>query len=309
MASTNDSKVFYPSADGRHTLVGILTSPAKPQDQSAAQPSNGKNVVVLVHGAMANKNSFYHKYFAETLSTDLGFHVFRFDFTGNGESGPIFKKTDDGKDSDEQYRNMMESFWCDVSDLAKTCEYLNEKHGLTTACIIGHSRGGQVAHMFAVQHASRLKIPRIIGTNMRFYLEFWRTTYRKYVAEEGRWTLQWKNRGAPIKHIVSDADVNLYAEVPMHDVSKLGVKVLNCYGLIAPNGTGQASYDTGNEFLTDGVVPFTDVEAPANLIKDHTLRFIENVGHFFREDGSAERLWVVVRNWLIDKPDSDIAKL
>lgn len=290
-----EHKMSYAAADGAHELVGILTRPP------AGVAARGE-AVVLVHGGMANKNSFYHKHLASKLASELGYHVFRFDFVGNGESFPIFKKAADGTETTEAYRNMMSGFWLDVDDLAWTCEYLAVDHGLKVACAIGHSRGGQVCHMMAVKHGARLGIPRIVGCNMRYNLEYWRASRCKAVAEHGHWTLGWRNRGQPVEHRVSAADIDIYAGVPMHQVRLLtGVRVLNCYGLLSEDQPRQAAYDTGAEPLTDGVVPFADVEPPSNLIPDHTLRFLPNVGHYYREPGSADRLWHAIRAWLLDE--------
>lgn len=60
-------------------------------------------------------------------------------------------------------------------------------------------------------------------------------------------------------------DVDVYASVPMHEVANIECEVLNVYGLVG--GGSQASYDVGDAMLTDGVVPFSDVEPPANLIR------------------------------------------
>jgi hypothetical protein len=57
----------------------------------------------------------------------------------------------------------------------------------------------------------------------------------------------------------------------------------------------QASYETGGLPLTDGVVPFVDVEGISNAIGavgggggQHTLRFLPGVGHFYREEGAVQ---------------------
>ena len=49
----------YKSRSG-HDLVGILSSP----EDALTVP---RKVVVLVHGGMANKNSFYHKQLAQLV--------------------------------------------------------------------------------------------------------------------------------------------------------------------------------------------------------------------------------------------------
>ena len=109
---TSSSSILSYVCEGAHELVGILTRPP------AGVAARGE-AVVLVHGGMANKNSFYHKHLASKLASELGYHVFRFDFVGNGESFPIFKKAADGTETTEAYRNMMSGFWLDVEDLAR----------------------------------------------------------------------------------------------------------------------------------------------------------------------------------------------
>jgi hypothetical protein len=271
--------------DGGHSLIGVLTKP------TGQWTNNSQKVVVLVHGAMANKNSFYHKHLAEHLTTELGYHTFRYDALGVGESIPIYQTN-----SSEQFRNMMSGFWENVKDLKSACEFLQSTHGLRVAFVFGHSYGGQLAHMFAVQYGQRFGLEGIGGINMRFDLEYWRETYYKH---NQNWVLKFKNRGKLVQHTVTKDDVDLYAQVPMLDVEKITCDVINIYGLIADKELNQANYDTGTKLLTDGVVPFTDVEYPANLIKNHTLKFMEHVGHFYREDGSHEKLWAVLREWLI----------
>ena len=76
---------------------------------------------------------------------------------------------------------------------------------------------------------------------------------------------------------VSREDVDIYAAVPMKDCAKIECRVLNVYGILGQQ-TNQASYDVGKELLTDGVVPFSDVEHPANLCRNHTLKFVHGVG-------------------------------
>eukprot|EP01047_Picozoa_sp_COSAG01_P064136 COSAG01_NODE_8437_length_2785_cov_4.217424_4_plen_205_part_00 len=112
-----EEKLRYRSASD-HTLVGILTHPTEASATCSAGTSPAP-CVLLLHGGMANKNSFYHPALAARLAADGGRHVFRYDGTGNGESGPIWAEQDAGGSSwaasssssspepPEQYRNMM----------------------------------------------------------------------------------------------------------------------------------------------------------------------------------------------------------
>jgi pimeloyl-ACP methyl ester carboxylesterase len=73
-------------ASGGNQLSGILTKPL------SSTGANENKVVVLVHGGMAHKNSFYHPSLAYSLATEEGFTVFRYDALSAGESRPICKE-------------------------------------------------------------------------------------------------------------------------------------------------------------------------------------------------------------------------
>lgn len=133
---------------------------------------------------------------------------------------------------------------------------------------------------------------------MRFRLVHWRRVWRSKVEREGRWRLEWKNRGQPVAHTVSEQDVDIYASVDLEMVSAIKTPVQNVYGMIRTDHS-QAAYDTGQEMLADGVVPLSDVVEPANRIRNHELRLLQGVGHYFREEGSAEKLWAAVKAFLL----------
>jgi pimeloyl-ACP methyl ester carboxylesterase len=295
---STDERVEYDGASGNR-LVGLLTTPVRKQSRPATK--HGR-CAVLLHGGMANKNSFYHRELARGLAEELGYSVLRYDATGNGESGPIVEEPH-AQGAPEQCRNMMSGFMDDVSDLACTVRWLQAIRGLTVEVAIGHSRGAQVTHIFAAQHPE-LGVARIIGTNMRWDLSYWRTTWEANVQAHGHWTLKWKNRGQELAHTVTAKDIEAYTSVPLESACRsIRAKVLNCYGVLESGAaSGRAGYDTGEALLSDGVVPFTDVEGPANAIADHTLRFLSGVGHFYRETGAATKLWTAVREWLEQPP-------
>ena len=156
--------------------------------------------------------------------------------------------------------------------------------------------GAQVAHVCASQ--GRLLNALLVGVNMRFRLEHWRTVWKAKVKKDGEWRLEWKNRGKPVSFRVSKRDVDLYAGVNLEMVSSIKTPVLNVYGMI--RGTeSQATYETGQSMLADGVVPIEDIVEPANLVRDHEMRLLQGVGHYFKEENATEKLWVIVKPFLL----------
>ena len=53
---------------------------------------------------------------------------------------------------------------------------------------------------------------------------------------------------------------------------------------------------------SDGVVPLSDVPEYGNRLGGrHTLKLLPGVGHYYKEDGAKERLWEVLREWLVPR--------
>ena len=102
--------------DKKQKLCGILHEKSK------------NKIVVLCHGFTANKNCNFIPPLAEYLSEN-NFSVFRFDFTGNGESEGEFTE---GTYSQEN------------SDLKKAMDLLR-KLGYEKIALVGHSMGGAVS--------------------------------------------------------------------------------------------------------------------------------------------------------------------
>lgn len=150
-------------------------------------------------------------------------------------------------------------------------------------------------------YAARYPIPKsccIIGVNMRFELGYWKKRWDYFVNIKGKWRLEWKNRGVPLYHEVSKDDIGNYAGVDLREVSSITVPVINIYGIL-PSQRPLAHYEMGEKLLADGVVPFSDIVHPANLIKSHTLCFIENVGHYLKEEEGHPKLYSAVKKFLL----------
>lgn len=94
----------------------------------------------------------------------------------------------------------------------------------------------------------------------------------------------------------------------MDEVRNISTHVLNVYGFTGEN-ENLASYDTGDAFLTDGVVPLSDVEQVCNRVGSnpsvpaiHTLKLLPGIGHYYREEGANGKLWEAVKEWLLLPP-------
>ena len=96
MPDVEEQTLKYASSCGRYMLSGTITRPVTPTGKlpprctvapfsHLSTSAFSSKCIVLVHGGMANKNSFYHKHMAANLTGQLGYCTFRFDFVGNGE--------------------------------------------------------------------------------------------------------------------------------------------------------------------------------------------------------------------------------
>lgn len=103
------------------------------------------NVVLFAHCFTCNKNFLAVKNIGRAL-TAQGFAVFRFDFTGLGESEGDFADT---------------NFSGNVEDLLAAANYLKEKYAAPTL-LIGHSLGG-AAVIFAASILASVKAVATIG--------------------------------------------------------------------------------------------------------------------------------------------------
>lgn len=108
-------------------------------------------IVVLCHGFTASKNDGIIVDLAAAL-TKQGISIFRFDFSGNGESEGEF-----------QYGNYRK----EADDLHSVVSYLyQEKYDVTA--IVGHSKGGDVVILYASIYDN---VHMVVNLSGRFYLE------------------------------------------------------------------------------------------------------------------------------------------
>ncbi|KAL6648641.1 hypothetical protein ACP70R_012865 [Stipagrostis hirtigluma subsp. patula] len=120
-------------------LVGVL------------HEAGSKDIVVLCHGFRSSKGGRTIMNLANALTSEK-ISVFRFDFSGNGESEGTF-----------QYGN----YYREADDLRDVILHF-KKHKRDTHAIAGHSKGGNVVILYASMYRD---IPSVINISGRFNLE------------------------------------------------------------------------------------------------------------------------------------------
>lgn len=86
--------------------------------------NNSKKLIIFCHGRLCTKDEHFYPELCKKLNED-GFNVYRFDFSGNGESEGDFMECTITKD---------------VEDIKSVIEYFKAK-GFKIYCLIGHSQG------------------------------------------------------------------------------------------------------------------------------------------------------------------------
>ncbi|TKY54478.1 hypothetical protein E2542_SST18886 [Spatholobus suberectus] len=126
-------KVIIPNKYG-YKLVGIL------------HESGSKEIVILCHGGRASKENFIMTNLAAALE-NAGISSFRFDFTGNGESEGSFE---------------FGGYWREADDIHAVAQHFH-KANRTVIAIVGHSKGANVALLFASKYHDIKTIVNLSG--------------------------------------------------------------------------------------------------------------------------------------------------
>uniref|UniRef100_A0A0D9VQR1 Small ribosomal subunit protein uS10c n=1 Tax=Leersia perrieri TaxID=77586 RepID=A0A0D9VQR1_9ORYZ len=108
--------------------------------------AGSKDIVVLCHGFRSSKEGRNILNLTDALTSEK-ISVFRFDFTGNGESEGVF-----------QYGN----YYKEVDDLCDVILHF-KKHKRDTRGIAGHSKGGNVVVLYASIHRDVASITNMSG--------------------------------------------------------------------------------------------------------------------------------------------------
>ncbi|KAK9704580.1 hypothetical protein K7432_010109, partial [Basidiobolus ranarum] len=237
-------------------LVGIL-------EKNDTTSDSIKPLVILCHGYIATKNYAFFPELAKSLPID----IFRFDFSGYGESegSPSFGGLE-----------------IEQNDIDAVVGHFT-KQGYTIHGLIGHSRGGSsVLHYVATKQLPDLKY--VINLSGRFDFKAIFENYRKWLDNKDENTFQVKTNRKTYEFKLTRKTLENFDET-QQDLSYVNripktVKVLTCHG------------------LQDEVLDVSHAAAFANYIPNHTLRLVEGANH--RYDGLFPEVISYVRNFILD---------
>ncbi|XP_047946798.1 uncharacterized protein LOC125193103 isoform X1 [Salvia hispanica] len=227
-------KVTIPNKHGNN-LVGILHDTGSPQ------------LVVLCHGFRSTKEYRIMVNLAGALEKE-GISAFRFDFCGNGESEGTF-----------QICNYSD----DVDDLRSVVDYFV---GLkrSTIAVLGHSKGGDVALLYASKYHD---IPAVINISGRYDLkqgidEWFGIDIWERLKKDGY--IDVKTKTGEVEYRVTEESMMERRNTDMHQACLLidaNCRSLTVYG------------------SADDLVPIEDATEFAKILPNHQLKIIQGANH------------------------------
>ncbi|PAV16926.1 ectomycorrhiza-regulated esterase [Pyrrhoderma noxium] len=133
-SSCKTTRLYIPHAhDSECKIAGDLEQ-VDPQ-----VPTQGRKIILILHGTMGHKDYLYQKRLAKALPVDS----FRFDFRGAHETGGTWK---------------MSAFDEDIEDLEVVVNYLTKEYGYVIDTVVSHSRASIVTFRWICTTESGRKI-------------------------------------------------------------------------------------------------------------------------------------------------------
>ncbi|CAL4894616.1 unnamed protein product [Urochloa decumbens] len=243
------------SNDHGEKLVGLL------------HQTSSKKLVILCHGFRATKDDSILVDLAAAFTAE-GISAFRFDFSGNGESEGEF-----------QYG----SYRKEAADLRSVVLYFSEQK-YDIIALIGHSKGGNAALLYASQYSD---VPSIVNISGRFALERGidgrlGKNFMQRINKDGY--IDVKNRKGEFEYRVSKASLEdrLSTDTLLSSraISK-DCRVLTIHG------------------AKDEIVPAQDAVQFAANIPNHELRIIAEANH--RYTGHEQELTSLVLGFVMSR--------
>lgn len=212
------------------TLVGVLHN------------TGSDKIVVLCHGLLCAKEKPIIKNLARALVNEE-ISAFRFDFSGNGQSEGSF-----------QFGNYCK----EAEDLRAVMEHFGDK----VAAIVGHSKGGNIALIYASKYHD---INTVINISGRYHLDRGievrlGENYMERIQENGY--LTFTNRGK--EHRATKESLIERLNTSMRDIC---LSIDDICRVVTIHGSG------------DDVVKLDDAEEFNNVIRNHELHVIEGANH------------------------------
>lgn len=252
---------------GSHTeLSGLLES----------QSSSNKAMVLFAHCFTCGKDLIAASYISKAL-VKCGFAVFRFDFTGLGNSEGDFANT---------------NFSSNVADLVAAANYLSEHHQAPSV-LIGHSLGGAAVLKAAAQITSAKAVVTIAAPADAAHIKKLFTCELNTIESEGEAEVKLAGRPFKIKKQFID-DLETHGTSHISELNKallvmhspvdetVSINEAEKIYVAAKHPKSFVSLDHANHLLTNK----TDATYAANVIATWSQRFIET------NDTSPERISV-----------------
>ncbi|EIW59500.1 alpha/beta-hydrolase [Trametes versicolor FP-101664 SS1] len=236
------------------------------------QPTQGRKIALILHGALGHKDYLFQKKLAYRLSQDS----FRFDFRGNHETPGTWA---------------FGRFTNDVLDLEVVVDYLAREFGYVVDMVVGHSRGSVVGMLWLCKHrdGAAKDATRYVNVSGRYRMEKIYDDLELHKAELESTGFVLRTATVARKPFVSKVTREDYEEFANVDTSVVWDQFPTHVDVLTLHG------------LKDAVVPPFDAVIYARIYGarspgTHTLRIVEEADHNFT--GVPEEVVDTVLEWI-----------
>ncbi|KAE8705888.1 Detected protein of confused Function [Hibiscus syriacus] len=233
---TEQRRVIITNKHGEK-LVGIL------------HETQSKEIVVLCHGFNRSKDDIILVNLAAALEKE-GISVFRFDFSGNGESeGPP----------------QFGGFYREADDIRTVVQHFSGENRVVSA-ILGHSKGGSVVLLYASKYRDIGIVVNVSGCYdvKRGLAEALGADYMQRIKKDGY--IDIKNKTGCVEYRLTEEDL---MDILRTDIPKACLKIDKECRVLTVHGSD------------DDINPVEDALKFAKIIINHRLFIIKGADHFY----------------------------
>ncbi|RPD62398.1 ectomycorrhiza-regulated esterase [Lentinus tigrinus ALCF2SS1-7] len=256
------------------TITGVL------EQIAPDEPTEGRKIALILHGAMGHKDYLFQKKLALRLPIDS----FRFDFRGNHETPGTWH---------------FGRFHNDIDDLNAVVEYLTKTYGYVVDTLVGHSRGSVVSMLWLCKHRddAAKHVTRYVNVAGRYRMEKVYDDLEAHRAELEQQGYVERRAMVARKLFVSRLYQQDYDEFASVDTSIVWTRFPAHVDVLTLHG------------LQDAVVPPYDAFIYARIYGarapgTHTLRFVEDADHNFT--GMPEEVVETVLEWMLQQERGEL---